>query len=143
MSETNKALVRRLIEEGFNKGNVKLIDELVGDNFVYREPTLGEKRGPQGYKDVMNVYRTAFPDATITIDELIASGDVVVTRWTGRGTHRGSLMGIASTNKPVTVQGLTLTRVSNGKIVEEFECYDALGMLRQMGAIPTTVGKAA
>ena len=143
MSESNKTIVRRLIEDAFNKGNLGTVDQLVANDYVYREPMLGEKRGPQGCKEVFSMYKTAFPDARLTIDEQIAEGDRVVTRWTARGTHRGPLLGITPTNKQVTVQGMIISRIRDGKIVEEFETYDALGMLSQLGVIPSVVGKAA
>lgn len=142
MSEANKLLVRRLIEDVFNEGNLGLIDELVASDYVYREPTVGEKRGREGCKQIMTLYRTAFPDATLTIDDQIAERDTVVTRWTARGTHRGEFMGIKPTNKKATIQGVIITRIANGKIAEEFETYDALGLLRQIGVSPA-VGKAA
>ena len=142
MSETNKAVVRRLYE-AFNTGNLSVYDELVGTNFVYREPMLGERRGVAGAKEIVNTYRTAFPDAKITINEQFADGDVVVTRWTATGTHNGKLLNIGPTGKRVTCTGILISRLQNGKVVEEFENFDTLGMLRQIGAVPTAIGKAA
>ena len=81
------------------------------------------------------MYRTAFPDMRLTVEQQIAEGDLVVTRWTARGTHRGELFGAAPTNKQVTVQGITISRISSGKVVEDVASYDALGMLRQIGGI--------
>jgi predicted SnoaL-like aldol condensation-catalyzing enzyme len=82
MSDTdnNKQLARRVIEEGFNKGNTAVVDELVAENYVYYEPTVGEKKGPRGFKELMTMYRTAFPDARMTIREQVAGGDRVVVR---------------------------------------------------------------
>jgi steroid delta-isomerase-like uncharacterized protein len=142
MSETNKAVVRRIFE-AFNAGNISLYDELVAVNFVYHEPLVGERRGLQGAKDVANTYRTAFPDAKLTIDEQIATGDTVVTRWTATGTHKGVLLGMAPTGRRVTCTGILISHLQNGKIVEEFENFDTLGMLRQIGAVPAALGKAA
>jgi steroid delta-isomerase-like uncharacterized protein len=132
-SDKNKQLVRRLLEEGFNKGNPSVADELVAANYVYSEPTVGEKRGPKGFIELMTMYRTAFPDARMTIKEQVAEGDTVVTRWTGNGTHRGELMGIAPTGKQVSVEGVSISRIVNGKVAEEFSTYDALGMFQQLG----------
>jgi len=142
MSETNKAVVRRLIE-AMNTGNLSIVDELVSNNFVYHEPTLGERRGRQGSKDVINTYRTAFPDAKVTIDEQIADGDTVVTRWTATGTHTGILLGLAPTGRRVTCTGILISHLQNGKVVEEFENYDTLGMMRQLGVVTAAIGKAA
>ena len=143
MSEANKALVRRGIEETVNKGNFSVVDEILSTDYVYREPTVGEKRGRAGFRELVTMYRNAFPDVKLTIDEQIAEGDKVVTRWSATGTHRGELFGTAPTGKQVRVQGIIVSRIANGKVVEETEVYDALGMLRQLGAIPAAVGKAA
>jgi steroid delta-isomerase-like uncharacterized protein len=143
MSESNKNLVRRCLESAFNKGDMTVIDQCVANDYVYREPTLGEKRGKQGLKEIFSLYKAAFPDCQLSIDEQIAEGDQVVTRWTARGTHRGPLLGLSPTNKQVTVQGIIISRIRDGKIVEEFETYDTLGMLRQLGVAPGTLGKAA
>jgi steroid delta-isomerase-like uncharacterized protein len=143
MSTPNKALIRRVIDEAVNKGNLAVIDELVAGSYVYREPTAGEVRGPSGLKNLLTKYREAFPDLRMTIEEQIAEGDVVVTRWTGRGTQRGELMGVSPTGRQVTITGVMITRISNGKIVEEWENYDALGMMRQLGAVAAAIGKVA
>jgi steroid delta-isomerase-like uncharacterized protein len=142
MSDTNKAVVRRLIE-AFNTGNLSVIDELVTNNYVYREPTVGERHDRHGSKDVINTYRTAFSDAKMTIDEQIADGDTVVTRWSGTGTHNGPLFGIPATGRHVTITGIRITHLQNGKVVEDIENYDTLGMMRQLGVVPAAVGKAA
>jgi len=143
MSEVNKALVRRGIEETVNKGNFSVVDEILSTDYVYREPTVGEKRGRAGFRELVTMYRNAFPDVKLTIDEQIAEGDKVVTRWSATGTHRGELFGTAPTGKQVRVQGVIVSRIANGKVVEETEVYDALGMLRQLGAVPAAVAKAA
>jgi steroid delta-isomerase-like uncharacterized protein len=143
MSETNKALIRRLLEEAVNKGNLSVVDESLSTDYVYREPTVGEKRGRAGSRELVTMYRNAFPDAKLTIDEQIAEGDTVVTRWTATGTHRGELFGVAPTGKTVRVQGVLTSRIVNGKVVEETEIYDALGMLRQLGVVPAVTAKAA
>src|SRR5438874_8372174 len=106
MSDANKALARRVFEECINKGNLSVADELVATDYTYYEPTVGNVRGRDGFKQLVTTYRTAFPDLTLTIDEQIAEGDIVVTRWSGRGTHRGELMGVAPTGKQCSVQGI-------------------------------------
>lgn len=143
MSEANKTIVRRLCEEAITKGNFDVLEELVSPDYVYHEPTAGEKRGRSGLRELVTMYRTAFPDLKMTIEEQLADGDKVVTRWTASGTHRGPLMGIAPTGKQVRVQGVVTTRISNGKIVEDAEIYDALGMFRQLGVLSAVIGKAA
>ena len=82
------------------------------------------------------MYRSAFPDMQLTIEDQIAEGDKVVTRWTARGTHQGELMGIPPTGKQATVTGITVGRVANGKFVESWSNFDALGMMQQLGVVP-------
>lgn len=134
MSEQNKAVVRRVIEEIVNQGNFSLISELVSPQYAYFEPTVGSVQGREGYNKLVGMYRTAFPDVKMTIDEQIAEGEKVVTRWSAEGTHRGELMGVAPTGKRVRVQGVVISRVKDGQIVEDFENYDVHGMMRQLGA---------
>src|SRR3984957_1422606 len=144
MSEANKSLVRRLIEETINKGNFKVMDEILSPECVYREPTAGEKRGRAGYQEIVTMYRNAFPDIKLTIEEQIAEGDKVVTRTSGSGTHRGELFGTAPTGKRVSsVSGICVTRIANGKVVEDNLVYDALGLMRQLGVVAAPIAKAA
>jgi predicted ester cyclase len=82
------------------------------------------------------MFRAAFSDAQITVDDQIAEGDKVASRWTGRGTHDGELMGVPPSGRQVTVDGLVVSRVANGKVVEEWVNWDTLGMLQQVGAVP-------
>jgi steroid delta-isomerase-like uncharacterized protein len=134
MSERNKELVRRVIEQALNKGNLAVADELIATDYVYHEPTAGEKRGREGFKQLVIVFRTAFPNLRVTVDQQIAEGDLVATRWTASGTHRGKLLG-TPTNMKVAVHGIVISRITDGKVADEFESYDALGMLRQFGAV--------
>lgn len=143
MSEQNKALVRRVIEEVVNRGNLELVYQLISPDYAYFEPTLGSMRGREGYKGIVATYRNAFPDLKLVIDEQIAEGEAVVTRWRGEGTHGGELMGIAPTGRRVSVQGVVISRIKNGQLVDDFECYDVLGMLRQLGVAPALAKAAA
>jgi steroid delta-isomerase-like uncharacterized protein len=135
--EENKAVVRRFLEEVFSKGNLELVDDLFAPNYVLHDPAVqGEVRGPEGIKQYVDMYRSAYPDTRFTIEDQIAEGDKVVTRWTGRGTHQGELMGIPPTGQEVTVTGIEFDRVSGGKLEETRVNYDALGMMQQLGVIP-------
>jgi steroid delta-isomerase-like uncharacterized protein len=135
-SDQNKAIVRRAFEEPW-KGNLDVIDELIASDYVGHDPVNPEPlRGPEGVKEFVTTYRSAFPDARITVEQQLAEGDLVATRWSARGTHEGELMGIQATGKQVTVSGLTISRLSNDKIVEEFQNWDTLGMMQQLGAVP-------
>jgi predicted ester cyclase len=134
-AQENKTIARRLLEEPWT--NVDVADDLVDDRYVGHDASLPEPlRGPQGFKDNVSMFRAGYSDAQITVDDQIAEGDKVASRWTGRGTHDGELMGIAPTGKPVAVAGLTLSRVENGRVVEEWTNWDTLGMLQQLGAVP-------
>ena len=136
-SEENKAVVRRFIEEVFGGGNLELIDELFAPHYVLHDPAVpGEVRGPEGIKQYVGMYRGAYPDTRFTIEDQIAEGDEVVTRWTGRGTHQGELMGIPPTGQEVAVTGIEFDRVSGGKFEETWVNYDALRMMQQLGVIP-------
>jgi steroid delta-isomerase-like uncharacterized protein len=139
---TNKELVRRLGVEPW-EGNLGVIDELVASNYVGHDPAQPEMQGPEGIKEFVTSYLAGFPDGKITIDEQLAEGDLVASRWTGRGTHQGELMGIPPTGKQVTVSGITISRVKNGKVVEEWSNWDTLGMLQQLGVVPEMAGTRA
>jgi steroid delta-isomerase-like uncharacterized protein len=138
MSEENKALVRRYFEEIWDKGNLDSIDELFTTNFVRHGPTgtEGEVRGLEGFKGLVTMYRTAFPDLQVPIEELIAEGDRVVSRWTARGIHQGELMGNAPTGNQLSVTGIIVDRISGDKIEEEWVDYDTLHLMQQIGAVP-------
>ena len=141
MSEENKAVVRRFIEEVWNSGNLDVIDELIAENHVDHDPAqAGSPGGRQGVRAFVEMYRAAYPDTRLAIGEMIAEGDLVAMTWTATGTHRGELMGIAPTGRSVTVTGMGVDRISGGQIVESWANYDALGMLAQLGAIPAPAG---
>ena len=139
LSETNKTVSRRFLEEVWNKGNLAVLNEIIAKDHVDSGPgTLpGLPTGPEGSKQLVTVYRNAFPDIHFTIDEQIAEGDKVVTRWTGHGTHQGELAGIPATGKSSTVTGINVDRVVNGKIAESWGIFDQFGMMQQLGVIPT------
>ena len=135
-SDQNKTIVRRAFEEPW-KGNLDVVDEVTAGDYVGHDPANPEPvHGPEGVKEFISTYRAAFPDARMTVDQQFAEGDLVATRWTAQGTHEGELDGIQPTGKQVTVSGLTTSRLSGGKIVEEFTQWDNYGMLQQLGAMP-------
>jgi steroid delta-isomerase-like uncharacterized protein len=138
MSEENKALARRWFEELFNTQNLDVADEITAQDAVSHDPLLTAlPSGPEGDKYVVNLYHSAFPDAQITVEDQIAEGDRVVTRWTGRGTHQGEFMDVPPSGNRIEIAGMTVNRVSRGKIVEIWTIFDALGMMRQIGALPS------
>lgn len=139
LTETNKTVARRLFEEGWNKGNLSVLSEIIAKDHVNSGPgTLpGLPTGLEGTKQLITVYRNAFPDVRFTVDEQIAEGDKVVTRWTGHGTHKGELLGIPATDRSSTVTGIAVDRIVNGKIVESWGIFDQFGMMQQLGVMPT------
>ena len=139
MSEENKAIARRALEEVFSgQGNVDVADELFAPDYVGHDPaSLEDIRGPEGVKEFASMYRNAFPDVQMSVQEQVAEGDMVATRWIASGTHQGDLMGIAPTGNRVTVAGTSVERIVDGKIEETWDNYDALGMMQQIGAIPS------
>src|SRR5437879_10492668 len=137
MSENNKAVVRRLIEEVWNKGNLPLAEEVFTPVYEHRDastPDFG--RGPEGEKKRATLYRTAFPDLRLMVEDIIAEGETVVTRWSCRGTHKGDLRGIAPTGKQVTISGVSIVRFSGSKMAESWINWDALGLMQQLGVVP-------
>ena len=137
MSDQNKTAVRRLFDELWNKGTLQVADEIIAPTYQHHDsstPDLG--KGPEGEKKRVNLYRTAFNDFRLNIEDLYAEGETVVARWSCRGVHSGNLNGIAPTGKQFAITGVTICRFSNGKIVEGFVNWDALGLMRQLGVVP-------
>jgi len=135
-TEENKAIVRRLFEELWNQGKLDVAGEIFANDYIFHGPVAGEVRGPEGFKQFVSMYLTSYPDLQFAIEDQIAEGDKVVTRWTATGTHKGELMGISPTSVRMTVTGIVIGRIAGDKIVEDWADWDALGMLRQLGVVP-------
>jgi steroid delta-isomerase-like uncharacterized protein len=133
--EENKALVSRFVEEFWNQGNTTAADELMTADATIVLPGRGQV-SKETFKAFVMAMRAAFPDWHSTMEEMIAEGDVVGERWTGRGTQKGEFQGIAPTGKQVAVPGFVFYRVQSGKIAEFRGLFDGLGMLSQLGAMP-------
>ncbi len=135
MSEANRTIVRRILEDLWNKKAPALIDEIYASNYVLHsaDSTL---HGPAGYRQIYTTNVTAFPDCHFTIEDIVTEGDKVVTRFTFRGTHQGDWRGIAPTGKQVTVQGIAILRTASGKVVEEWAVWDTLSRMQQLGVVP-------
>ncbi len=132
-AEENKALGRRWVEEIWDKANLAAFDELLAPEFVCNYAPPDVPHGPEGYRQTVNLYHTASPDMHYMVDEMVAEGDKVAVRWTGSGTHKGDLMGIAPTGKQLTITGISILRIASGKIIEEWGEMDMLGALQQLG----------
>ena len=137
MSVQNKAVAKRFFE-AWNARDLDAFDEIVAPDAVTHDSQspFSDIRGPEGAKRLAEMYHAAYSDSRFEVHEQIAEGDLVVTRWTGKGTHDGELMGMPPTGKWVEVDGVAIDRISGGKIVESWNCFDALGMMQQLGAIP-------
>jgi steroid delta-isomerase-like uncharacterized protein len=135
--EQNKELVRQMVEQVFNRGNLSLADEFMAPDFVEREelpPGIPSDR--EGVTQLAAMLRGAFPDFEATIDDIIAEGDKVVIRQTWRGTHKGEFMGVPPTGKRVRFGVIDIIRVDGGKFVEHWGQMDTMGLMQQLGAIP-------
>ena len=131
---------RRLLEESFNTGSFELIDQFVAPEALNHDPALPAQmrdlRGPDALKRIVGMYRAAFPDLRMTVDDVIASGDKVVLRWHSEGTHRGELAGLAATGVHGSATGISIDHWRDGKIVEAWAEWDNMGLARQLGAAP-------
>ena len=124
-AEANKALMRRLFEEGFHSGKLAVVDEIFHPNFVDRS-TPEQPPGTEGVKDYISMVRTGFPDISITIEDLVAEEERVVARTTWHGTHLGEYEGIAPTSKQVTRSMIQIFHVKDGKLLEEWSEGESL-----------------
>jgi steroid delta-isomerase-like uncharacterized protein len=136
MSEKNKVVVRRYLEEVWNARNPGLIAELVAESFIDHHLPPELPSGPAGVDIWYNAAVTAFPDCHITREDVIAEGDKVVTRFTFSGTHRGEFMGIPATGKQFSITAIAIARIADGKLVEWWENADVMGLMQQLGALP-------
>jgi steroid delta-isomerase-like uncharacterized protein len=135
-SEDNKAIVRRYYAEVLTKGNVAAIDDLVAATYVGHDPAAPDAQGTAGLKQRVSRLRTAFPDLQVTVEDMVAEGDKVATRFTLQGTHKGEFRGIAPTGRQVTWTATSIIRLENGKFAEGWANADDLGRMRQLGALP-------
>src|SRR5713101_5168174 len=137
MSKESVSLSRRLIEEVWNNRKQDAVNQIIGSHHTNHDPNTPDLgNGPEGYKRLVSLYTTAFPDLRITIEDTISEDDKLVISWNVSGTHKGDLKGIAPTNKKMSVEGITISRHANGKILESRVSWDALGMMQQLGVVP-------
>jgi steroid delta-isomerase-like uncharacterized protein len=141
MESYNKALIQRWADEGFNANNVELANSIYDANVYYHEPSAGEVIGIAKLREFVTSWRNAFPDSHLTIEEQVANGDKVATRWTFTGTHKGVFRGIAPTGKRITMSAMYFYRFANEKIVEIHAMVNIFALLQQLGVVslPATV----
>ena len=137
MSEQNKAIMRRFYEEVFNRGNLTVAEDVFATDFIEHEIFPGMAPGLEGFKQMVSAARAAFTDFRVSADDMLAEGDKVAVRYTTSGTHRGGFMGVAPTGKRVTLTGIDINRFTGGKIVEHWGQSDSLGLMQQLGLVPS------
>jgi steroid delta-isomerase-like uncharacterized protein len=136
-SEANKAAINRLVDGFWNGGNAEVMNELFAPNFVNHSPALGSTPDKAGTTQANIMVRSAFSDSELKVEEMIADGDKIAWRWSFRGTNTGSLAGIPATGREVEFTGMSIDRFADGQIVERWAEIDFLGMLQQLGVVPT------
>jgi steroid delta-isomerase-like uncharacterized protein len=134
MSEQNKAHIRRVIEEVYNRGNLSVVDDVAASDLIIHAASQ-EIRGRDGAKQYVAALRAGFPDLLFTVEDQVAEGDMVVTRWVARGTHAGEFRTIPATGRAITLAGTDIDRVIGGKVVECWAHVDELGLMRQLGVV--------
>lgn len=134
-TEENKIMSRRYYEQVWNRKNTGLLDELMIYNHINHAPP-DPVYGMKEFKDYVTLYHQAFPDFYLTIIDQVAEGDKVVDRWVAHGTQLGELMGIPPTGKRVTMSGISIARIANGKLQETWADFDLLGLMQQIGVFP-------
>jgi steroid delta-isomerase-like uncharacterized protein len=131
----SKKVSRRIFEEVWNGKNIAAVDEILAADYVHHDPQTPKfSDGKEGYKQLVAYYLNAFPDAHFTVHEEIQQGDTVVTRWTVSGTHKGDLPNLPASGKRFSVEGMTIARLTDGKFVESWNNWDALGLMQQLGS---------
>ncbi len=137
MSTENKSIVRRLYEEVWNERKLDLVGELISPSHAFHDPNVsGSQIGPDAYKQRIARFSRAFPDLHIAIEDIISEEDKLVVSWVISGTHKGEYEGISPTDKKISVEGITINQIANGKILDSYVSWDALGLLRQLGHAP-------
>ncbi|MGA2727119.1 MAG: ester cyclase [Terracidiphilus sp.] len=137
MSAANKEVIRAFIEHVLNQGRFDRMNDLVLENFIELDPLPGQQQGREGLKAVLMQFRSAFPDIRWRIDEMVSEGEKVVTRFTWTGTHRDTFLGIPATGRQVEVKGVVIDRLETGKMADSRILMDTLGLLQQLGALPS------
>lgn len=137
----NKELARHFLDEAWGKGNAEIIDEVLSAEFILHASNVGVEPNRAGYKQWVSNTSATFSNIETTVEDMIVEKDKVVTRWTWVGTHEGEFMGIAPTDKQITVTGISIDLIKEGKIVEEWIEMDQLSMMQQLGVVQPPGGQ--
>ncbi len=134
MSADPKSIVRRLYEEVWNKRKLHLMGELVSPSHALHGPNFsGSSIGPEAYKRQVALFVAGFPDLRFTIEDTVTEENKVVVCWTLSGTHKGEFMGIPATSKKVSIEGITIHHIANGRIMDSYAMRDMWGLMQQLG----------
>jgi predicted ester cyclase len=131
-----KSIIRRVFEEAFNQGNLAILDELVAPTGVSHHLSWGTPANRTGLKQLIAMFRTAFPDLLCTIEDEIIHGDKIAAHWTMCGTHKGMFLGNSPTSRSISVKGLIYAHIENDQVIENYILIDQMGILQQLGLVP-------
>lgn len=133
----NRAIIRQLYEEVWNKRRLELVDEIISPSHALHDPNLaGSGVGPEAYKRQVTRFISAFPDLRFTIEDFFGENEKLAVVWTISGTHKSEFMGIPATNKKVSVDGITINHIVNAKIMDSYISWDVWGLMHQLGVVP-------
>ncbi len=137
MPTDNRTIIRRLYEDVWNKRKIEQVSDLISPSHALHDNNAaGSSVGPEAYRAQMAIFLAAFPDLRFTVEDMVAEKDKVVASWTISGTHKGEFWGVRPTNKKMSMDGMTIHHIANGKIIDSYISSDALGLMRQMGVVP-------
>lgn len=137
---TNQQLFQRYFDEVANGGNLELADEIFASDYLHHDPANPDPRpmvGPQAVKDHLTSLKGAFPDLVFEVEDMVADDEQIIVRWTARGTNTGDYFGMPATGKPIEITGMNTWRTRDGQAIEGWVNRDDIGLLQQLGVIPT------
>lgn len=129
--------MRRIVDELWNAGSLRNTEELIADDYTLESPSLSmEFESPEGFRNSVRLFRSAFPDLELTVQQTLTQGDTIAVRYTLQGTHEADFMGIPPTGSQIEIDAMTIITFDGGKAVSEWRLYDVLGIMQQLGIAP-------
>ena len=139
MSAENKAVIRRLYGDVWNKRKIEILPEIISPSHALHDPNIPDGLvGPEAYARQVSRFVRAFPDLQFTVEDMVCEKDMLAVSWVISGTHKGEFWGVAPTNKKISIEGITINHIKDGKIMDSDVSMDSLGLMRQIGAFPAT-----
>jgi len=132
----SKSIIQQIFDEAFNQGNLAIVDELVAPNGVSHHLSWGTPANRMGLKQLVAMFRTAFPDLLCTIEDEIIQDDKIAVCWTMRGTHKGRFLGNSPTSNPIVAEGFIYACIREGQVIENWIMIDQMSILQQLGLVP-------